>query len=312
MPTTEETPKEVTVRDLLDAGLHFGHQTKRWNPKMRRYIFDKRNGIHIIDLAKSMIMLNHATEYIKEVVLAGRNVLFVGTKKQAQQVTERVAKGCNQFFVNTRWLGGTLTNNATIRKRIKYLRELEAMEKDGRLETMHKKEAARARHELAKLRRNLGGIADMTNLPGALLSLGYMVGILPVLKVATSAQELRTVQAILLLGGVSTLSLWTVVRFSCTTVAAAGTVLGCFASVFTVAMFGSPLTTLKTVLAERNSATLLRRLALAQIANSLLWTAYGITKKERVRVGSQRYGTGPGPGAAGLSLCDPVFEDDEE
>ena len=119
----------------------------------------------------------------------------------------------------------------------------------------------------------------VSNLPGALLSLGYMVGILPVLKVATSAQELRTVQAILLLGAVSTLSLWTVVRFSCTTVAAAGTVLGCFASVFTVAMFGSPLTTLKTVLAERNSATLLRRLAFAQIANSLLWTAYGITQK---------------------------------
>ncbi len=163
-----EVPQEVTVRALLDAGLHFGHQTKRWNPKMRRYIFDKRNGIHIIDLSKSLIMLKDAEAFVRETVANGKSILFVGTKKQAQQVIKESAMSCGQFFVTHRWLGGTLTNNVTIRKNIKRMRDIENKEQSGELEKLPKAEASALRREMEKLRRNLGGIAAMAEMPGAL------------------------------------------------------------------------------------------------------------------------------------------------
>ena len=165
---TTETPQELGVRDLLEAGLHFGHQTKRWNPKMKHFIFDKRNGIHVIDLAKSLVLLKEALAFLYDVSAAGRRVLFVGTKKQAQQVIKEAADRCGQFHVTTRWLGGTLTNSTTIRKRVARMRELEDMEKNEVLASMHKKEAARLRHELEKLRRTLSGVAGMDRKPGAL------------------------------------------------------------------------------------------------------------------------------------------------
>jgi small subunit ribosomal protein S2 len=166
-PATDEV-KPIGVRDLLEAGLHFGHQTKRWNPKMRHFIFDKRNGIHIVDLAKSLVRLNAALDFIHDVVVSGRSILFVGTKKQARDIVRETAQNCGQFYIDSRWLGGTLTNSTTIRTRIKTLLELEDIEKNGGFETMHKKEAAVLRHKLAKLRRNLAGIAGMDRLPGAL------------------------------------------------------------------------------------------------------------------------------------------------
>lgn len=167
-PTSDKpksSSKGVELKDLLDAGLHFGHQTKRWNPKMKRYIFDKRNSIHIIDLTKSLKMLNEALEYVSDVVLSGKSVLFVGTKKQAQNVVKEVALDCNQFYVNSRWLGGTLTNSPTIRKSIKRMRELEELQAQEGFNT-HKKEASRMRHEHEKLAHNLSGIADMAEMPG--------------------------------------------------------------------------------------------------------------------------------------------------
>jgi small subunit ribosomal protein S2 len=159
---------EITVRELLDAGLHFGHQTKRWNPKMKPFIFDKRNGIHIIDLTKSLVMIQESVKYVYNVARTGDSILFVGTKKQAQSVIKDVADDSNQPYVSHRWLGGMLTNSDTIRQRVKRLKELERMEGDGTLESMHKKEASKARHELEKLRRNLSGVADMAKLPGAM------------------------------------------------------------------------------------------------------------------------------------------------
>ena len=162
-------PAGITIRDLLDAGLHFGHQTKRWNPKMKRYIFDKRNGIHIIDLTKSLALLQQALKFVNDIVASGKAVLFVGTKKQAQQVVFDAAKACNQPYVTTRWLGGTLTNAETIRKSIKHMREVEAIVKGEGFASMHKKEASRLRNELEKLQRNLTGIAGMADLPGAVI-----------------------------------------------------------------------------------------------------------------------------------------------
>jgi small subunit ribosomal protein S2 len=158
----------VTIRDLLDAGLHFGHQTKRWNPKMKSYIFDKRNGIHIIDLNKSMFMLQESAKFAKEIGEAGGTMLIVGTKKQAQKIVSDIADANDQPYVSHRWMGGMLTNADTIRSRISRLKELEKIDKDGGFETMHKKEAARARAELAKLQRNLGGIADMRKRPSVM------------------------------------------------------------------------------------------------------------------------------------------------
>ena len=167
MATASEQTEGVGVRDLLEAGLHFGHQTKRWNPKMKRYIFDKRNKIHIIDLAKSLVMLNEAVRFIREVVVEGKHVLFVGTKKQAQEVIKGTALECEQHYVTQRWLGGTLTNSGTIRNSAKRLRELEKLESEG-MPAANKKEVARLRRELEKLRRNLGGIVNMEQTPGAM------------------------------------------------------------------------------------------------------------------------------------------------
>ncbi len=160
---------DIGIRDLLKAGLHFGHQTKRWNPKMKRYIFDKRNGIHIIDLAKTLALLNIAREFVHELVVNGSKLLFVGTKKQANEAVKETAVRCGQHYVDTRWLGGALTNNTTLRKSVKRLRELEVMEKDGTFESLKKKEVSRLRHELIKLRRNLSGIVNMDVPPGALV-----------------------------------------------------------------------------------------------------------------------------------------------
>jgi len=164
---SESTENGVGVRDLLEAGLHFGHQTKRWNPKMRRYIFDKRNGIHIIDLAKSLALLEGALQYTYEVVAGGGRILFVGTKKQAQQIIRETAENANQFYVSHRWLGGTLTNRTTIRRSVKRMRDIEDLEKKDGLASFPKKEAASLRRELSKLQRNLSGVADMDKLPGA-------------------------------------------------------------------------------------------------------------------------------------------------
>jgi small subunit ribosomal protein S2 len=166
--TAQEVRSPLTVRELLDAGLHFGHQTKRWNPKMKKYIFDKRSGIHIIDLAKSLTCLQDALVFSREVAARGRTVLFVGTKKQAQQVIKDAAQSCGQPYVVQRWLGGTLTNNVTIRKSVKRMREIEALETSGQMAKLPKKEISTLRHELDKLRRNLSGIADMNETPGAI------------------------------------------------------------------------------------------------------------------------------------------------
>jgi small subunit ribosomal protein S2 len=166
--TTAEAPSGIGIRDLLEAGLHFGHQTKRWNPKMKRYIFDKRGGIHIIDLSKSLVKLNQALEFVYETVADGKGILLVGTKKQAQTVIREAAERSDQHYVSHRWLGGTLTNSTTIRMSVKRMRELEALEQSGELDTMHKKEAAVLKRELNKLRQNLTGVARMANLPGAM------------------------------------------------------------------------------------------------------------------------------------------------
>ena len=165
---TEVSLPSVTIKDLLDAGLHFGHQTKRWNPKMKPFIFGKRNGIHIIDLSKSLALLNQALRFVYEEGASGKTVLFVGTKKQAQQVVQETAVACGQPYVTYRWLGGMLTNAATIRRSVKLMKELEAKESSGELDAMHKKEASAMRRELAKLRRSLTGVANMDNLPSAL------------------------------------------------------------------------------------------------------------------------------------------------
>ena len=164
-----KTAEEITVKDLLDAGVHFGHQKKRWNPKMGRYIFGKRNGIHIIDLHKANAKLKDAAEFIEQVAASGKSILFVGTKKQAQSTILKIVEQTGQFNVTTRWLGGTLTNNATIKNSIKKLKGLEKQQKLDNFASYSKKEASKVRHELAKLQKNLGGFADMGKLPGALV-----------------------------------------------------------------------------------------------------------------------------------------------
>lgn len=159
----------LTLKDLLDAGLHFGHQTKRWNPKMKRYIFDKRNGIHIIDLTQTITLIDEAAKFLREIALSGKKILFVATKKQAQEVVREAAVACGQFHMSERWLGGTLTNNQTIRKSVKRMRQIEAMGRNNNgVLSIHKKEASSLRRELDKLQKNLGGIADMDSKPGAL------------------------------------------------------------------------------------------------------------------------------------------------
>ncbi len=160
---------QLSVTDLLNAGVHFGHQTKRWNPQMKSFIFDKRNGIHIIDLSKSLFMLEKSAEFIRETVLSGKDVLFVGTKKQAQLVVQEAAESCGQHYVTNRWLGGMLTNATTIRARVRRLKELTAMDNDGSLAALPKKEASRLRHQYNKLKRNLSGVAEMNRAPGVMV-----------------------------------------------------------------------------------------------------------------------------------------------
>ena len=158
----------ISMKQLLEAGVHFGHQTRRWNPKMAPYIFTARNGIYIIDLQKTVKKVDEAYNFIREVAAAGENILFVGTKKQAQEAMKDEAIRCNMFFVNERWLGGMLTNFKTIQTRIARLRKLEAMEADGTFDLLPKKEVIGLRHEMEKLTKYLGGIKDMKKLPGAL------------------------------------------------------------------------------------------------------------------------------------------------
>ncbi len=158
----------VSMKQLLEAGVHFGHQTRRWNPKMARFIFTERNGIYIIDLQKDRSEVDEAYEFVRDLVAKGESVLFVGTKKQAQNSIREEAERCNQFYVNERWLGGMLTNFRTIQTRIARLKELEAMFEDGTVEQYTKKEAMLMQRELQKLEKNLGGIKDMKKLPGAI------------------------------------------------------------------------------------------------------------------------------------------------
>lgn len=158
----------ISMKQLLEAGVHFGHQTRRWNPKMAPYIFTERNGIYIIDLQKTVKKVDEAYNFIREVAAAGENILFVGTKKQAQEAMKEEATRCNMFFVNERWLGGMLTNFKTIQTRIARLRKLEAMEADGTFDLLPKKEVIGLKHEMEKLTKYLGGIKDMKKLPGAM------------------------------------------------------------------------------------------------------------------------------------------------
>ncbi len=159
---------EITMKELLEAGVHFGHQTRRWNPKMKEYIFGERNGIHIIDLQKTLKMFREASRFVSDLSGQGKAVLFVGTKRQAQEAVAEEAKKCGAFFVNHRWLGGTLTNWATLQKSIKRLKLLKAMNEDGRMEQLSKKERARLDRELKGLQQNLDGIENMTQLPDAM------------------------------------------------------------------------------------------------------------------------------------------------
>jgi small subunit ribosomal protein S2 len=158
----------VSMRQLLEAGVHFGHQTRRWNPKMRPFIFAERNGIHIIDLAQTVQRLDVALEFVRETVARGDQVLFVGTKKQAHEPVREEATRANQPFVNKRWLGGMLTNFTTIKKRIALLEQLEARQQAGDFERMTKKEAAKLTEEMTKLEATLGGMRKMKRLPGAI------------------------------------------------------------------------------------------------------------------------------------------------
>ena len=158
----------VTMKQLLEAGVHFGHQTRRWNPKMKPYIFTERNGIYIIDLQKTVKKIDEAYDFMREVGESGKPVLFVGTKKQAQNAIHDEALRCGQFYVNERWLGGMLTNYKTISGRIKRLNDIEKMEEDGTFDKLSKKEVTKLRAEHDKLQKFLGGIRDMKGMPGAL------------------------------------------------------------------------------------------------------------------------------------------------
>jgi small subunit ribosomal protein S2 len=159
---------EITMKELLEAGVHFGHQTRRWNPKMKEYIFGERNGIHIIDLQKTLKMFRDASRFVSELAGQGRVVLFVGTKRQAQEAIAEEGRRCGMFFVNHRWLGGTLTNWATLQKSIKRLKTLKAMIEDGRMAELSKKEAARLERELKHLQQNLEGVENMATPPDAM------------------------------------------------------------------------------------------------------------------------------------------------
>lgn len=158
----------VSMKKLLEAGVHFGHQTRRWNPKMSKFIFTERNGIYIIDLAKTSNQIDKAYEVIRDIASEGGNILFVGTKKQAQDSIEQEAKRCGQYYVSNRWLGGMLTNFNTIRNSVNKLKKYETMEEDGTFDLLPKKEVLQYNKEMDKLEKNLGGIKDMEELPDAL------------------------------------------------------------------------------------------------------------------------------------------------
>ncbi|MBS5344042.1 MAG: 30S ribosomal protein S2 [Clostridium sp.] len=158
----------VSMKQLLEAGVHFGHQTRRWNPKMARYIFTERNGIYIIDLQKTVKKLEEAYSFIRDISVEGKPVLFVGTKKQAQDSVKEEAERAGAYYVNARWLGGMMTNFSTIRRRVSRLQQLRAMEEDGTFDLLPKKEVIKLRLEIEKLEKFLGGIKEMKQLPGAL------------------------------------------------------------------------------------------------------------------------------------------------
>jgi small subunit ribosomal protein S2 len=158
---------EVTMKQLLEAGVHFGHQTRRWDPKMRPYIYGERNGIHIVDLRQTVTQIADALEFVKQIAIDGGTVLFIGTKKQAQSAIEQAAKRSGSPYVNYRWLGGMLTNFTTIQKRIYYMKELRRLEETGEMNDRPKKERLQLRRELEKLEMNLGGVANMNRLPDA-------------------------------------------------------------------------------------------------------------------------------------------------
>ena len=158
----------VSMKQLLEAGVHFGHQTRRWNPKMARFIFTERNGIYIIDLQKTVKKMDEAYNFVRDLAAEGGKILFVGTKKQAQESIKNEAERCNQFYVNERWLGGMLTNFQTIEKRVKRLKTLEKQAEDGTFDVLPKKEVTILKHEMEKLQKYIGGIKDMKKLPDAL------------------------------------------------------------------------------------------------------------------------------------------------
>lgn len=158
----------VTMKSLLESGVHFGHQVKRWDPRMKKYIFAERNGIHIIDLQKTISAIKDSYEAVRKIVSSGKSVLFVGTKKQAQQAIQKEAERCGMYYVNNRWLGGMLTNFTTIKKSLQRLKKIEKMEVDGTFENLTKKEVSSLLKERAKLEKNLGGVKDMKELPGVI------------------------------------------------------------------------------------------------------------------------------------------------
>ena len=158
----------VAMKQLLEAGVHFGHQTRRWDPKMAEYIYQARNGIHIIDLQKTSKKIDEAYDFVKKMAEEGKTVLFVGTKKQAQECMKEAAETCGMYYVDQRWLGGMLTNFDTIKTRIKRLKDLETMQEDGTFDVLPKKEVILLKKEMSKLEKNLGGIKDMEELPGVL------------------------------------------------------------------------------------------------------------------------------------------------
>ena len=158
----------VAMKQLLEAGVHFGHQTRRWDPRMAEYIFQARNGIHIIDLQKTSKKLDEAYDFVREQAEEGKTILFVGTKKQAQECMKEAAEKCGMYYVDKRWLGGMLTNFDTIQKRIQRLKDLETMSEDGTFDVLPKKEVILLKKEMEKLERNLGGIKDMSELPGVI------------------------------------------------------------------------------------------------------------------------------------------------
>jgi len=178
---------ELSINELMDAGVHFGHQTDRWNPKMRRYIFEARNGIHLIDVTQTKDKIAEAVEFLRSILLNGGDILFVGTKRQAREAVREIADKCHMHYVTERWLGGTLTNLRTIRKSVNRLREIQRLEKDGAMAKLGKKEVASLRREAARLHKNLDGIINMARAPHAL----FVVDITEEATAVAEANRLR-------------------------------------------------------------------------------------------------------------------------